>query len=284
MNQPKRGLYAKLYRKQFVPAPGHLLVAADFKAIQAIIIGYLAEDNDFIKAAKLGVHAILASHVLCRQGIWPAPINLQANEFEIATKIAELKLNFKKAYDDAKTCTYSSSFGGTPFKMHMEFPENFPKLKDAKDLQDLYFSTIGRGIRAWHTKILDEAQRKCYLESSFGQRHYFWNVFTYNTKSRKMEWGPDAKKALAFLPQAIERIVMTEAVKRLFKKGLGKYLRWIIHDGLEPCEIPIDLAPEIIPQIREELERPVPELDGLSFPVEIEVSNKSWGDMKLWTP
>ena len=285
-NQPKRGELAKLYRKQFVPAPGYMFCEADFKAFQAVTIGYLAGDEDFIKAAKLGVHAILASHVLAKRGAMPSPIHLDADPAIIRRQIKAIKLNHGKEYDDCKHVVYGSSFGGTGYKMHMDFPDSFPTLKSADEMQKMYFSTIGRGVKAWQTRTIEEAHRKCYLETPFRQRCYFWNLYQWNTKKRQMEWGPSAKDALAFMPQAIERAVMTEAIKRIFALKIGTCLRWTIHDSLGPCEIPLAHADDIIGQLKEIMEMPVPELDGLSFEVDVKVSEKSWADEDMidWKP
>jgi uracil-DNA glycosylase len=282
-NQPKHGDLAKSYRKQFVPAPDHLLVELDYKAAQAVIIGYLAMDMDFLRAAKLGVHAILASHVLHRKGQLSAAIRLDSPTSEIKQTIKWIKAEHMKVYNDCKHVVYGSSFGGTAFKMHMDFPDSFPTKRSAEEMQQIYFSTIGRGVKAWQTKTLEQAHRQCYLESPFKQRHYFWNVFAWDSKRRCMGWGPDAKDALAFLPQAIERCVQTEAIKRIFARGYGNVLRWPIHDSLL-CEVPVGRANEVIGVIQEEMTRSVPELGGLAFEVDVKVSDKSWAeeDMEDW--
>ena len=284
MNQPKRGELARIYRQQFVPEPGHVIVGLDFKGFQAGIIGWLAKDADFMKAAKLGVHAILASHVLARQGILKEPIGMEWGEWRTKEIINWIKEHHYSTYDDCKHAVFGSSFGGSPYKLKMDFPESFPTVKDAKELQDLYFSTIGRKVKQWQQETLNKANRQCYLETPFKARCYFWNIFAWDSRRNCYQWGPSAKDALAYEPQSIERCILTNVVKRLDKRGTLRYLRWLIHDAIEPCMVPIRGADDIIGVLREEAERPVPELDGSVFAVDVEWSDRSWADMQEWKP
>jgi DNA polymerase I-like protein with 3'-5' exonuclease and polymerase domains len=280
MNIPKRGPLAKACRDMFVAAPGCRLAELDFKAIQAVIIGYLAKDEDFIRASKLGVHAILASHVLARQRLMTAPIDLTLDTSSIKTAIRAVKAQYPKLYDVCKHVVYLSSFGGTPYRMKVEYPDEFPSIKYAEELQQLYFSTLGRKVRQWQLDTLQLAHKQCYLDSPFGHRHYFWNVFAWDTKRRQMVWGPNAKDALAFLPQAIERCVLTSAIQRVVARDLASVLRWPIHDSLL---VEVANGDTHIATIKEEMQRPIPELDNLSIEVEVSVG-ESWGSMTEWRP
>jgi len=276
MNIPKRGDLAKPCRDMFVASPGCRLVELDYKAMQAVIVGYLARDEEFIKAAKLGVHAILASHVLARQRLMPAPINVDAEYAKLP--IRAIKSQYPKLYDVCKHVVYLSSFGGTPYRMKVEYPDEFPSVKYAEELQQIYFTTLGRKVRQWQHDTLQLAHRQCYLDSPFGHRHYFWNVFAWDSKRRQLAWGPNAKDALAFLPQAIERCVLTSAIQRVVALDLAKVLRWPIHDSLL---IEVSNGDDVIEAVKREMERPVPELDDLSFSVEVSVGT-SWGSMTEW--
>ena len=64
---------ANIVRNLVVARPGHVFVEADFSGIEAVLVGYFARDKDYIRLAKLGIHAYLASHVLGRPAdlAWP---------------------------------------------------------------------------------------------------------------------------------------------------------------------------------------------------------------------
>ncbi len=58
---------AKAIRSTVIATPGYTLVEPDWKAIEAVLVGYFAEDPEYIRAAKLGVHDILGSHILAKR-------------------------------------------------------------------------------------------------------------------------------------------------------------------------------------------------------------------------
>src|SRR4029077_17986758 len=63
-NIPKRSALAKQFRKMIVAAPGHVLVEADGSAVEAVLVGYSAGSEAYIKLAKAGIHGWLMSHMI----------------------------------------------------------------------------------------------------------------------------------------------------------------------------------------------------------------------------
>ena len=278
-NIPKRNSLSKPFREQFVPAPGHVLVEFDYKACQAVIVGWLAKDQEYIKACRVGVHAVMASHVLTRQQKMLEPIAVDSPT--AAEQVKVLKKAWPEVYSNCKAVVHGSAFGGTPFKLKMDFPDSFPTLKDAEDMQKLYFGTVGRKIRQWQHDTLQLADRQCYLETPHKLRHYFWSIFVWDSRRREMVMGTAAKDALAFKPQAIERCVQTDAIQHIVKVGWVKVLRWPIHDSVL-CEVHQDAMDDVVPAIKGIMEAPVPELDGLRFDVDVAWSDKNWASMIEW--
>jgi uracil-DNA glycosylase family 4 len=275
---------AMALRRTFVPTPGHAFVECDFKAMQAVIVGWLAKDEDYMRACRLGVHAILASYVITRKDERWQPVRV--TDEDARERIKHIKGFYPDTYDDCKHVVHGSNFGGTPFKLHMDFPDSFPTVKDAEDMQKLYYGTIGRKIRQWQHDTCQLASRQCYLETPHGIRCYFWSVYQWDSRRKQMVMGPSAKDALAFQPQAIERCVMTDALQRIVARNLPDFglvsgARVPIHDS---ClfEVPLDGLGEYIGVFKEEMERADPALDGLRFEVEAAWSDTSWADMKPW--
>lgn len=270
-NVIKRSSLAPAYRKQFVAAPGCLLVEADYKAGEAIINGFLAKDPMYIRAAKLGVHSILMAHKL------GTPIDLSAPDAYIKGIAHDLKHRDPILYDACKHCVHMSAYGARARRIRIEFPDYFATVREAQELQDLYFSTIARGVKRWQQQTLNTAFQQHYLENPFGYRHYFWDVFHY--VGNQLEWGTDAKRALAFLPQSTLAGVISEAIRKIAQiPYIFRMLRWVIHDSLL-VEIPVDkYFDDNVQLIKSCMEAPLPELDGLSIEVEIQVG-KNWGSM-----
>jgi|WetSurMetagenome_2_1015567.scaffolds.fasta_scaffold04516_11 hypothetical protein len=247
-----------------------LLVELDYKALEAQLVGFFANDPDYIRAAKLGVHAILMSHVLKQ------PIDLTLPDATIKPLIKEFKKN-ASMYDGCKHVVHGSNYLGTPRKLRIEFPELFSSVGDAKEKQDMYFSTIAKKVRRWQQSVLHEANQNHYLQNPYGYRHYFWDVLHY--KGGQLEWGNDAKKSVAFLPQSTGAGVLSEALIRITKyPDLFRLLRWIIHDSIL-SEIPINkLFHHRVRQLKELMEDINGELGGLKIEVDVKVG-VNWGEM-----
>ena len=268
-NVPSRGELAKSYRRMFIAGRGNYLCEIDYGSIEALICGWFASDSFYISAAKISIHAVLASHLLVDKGIWSSPIGLDGDA-KASEKVAEIKKHFAKEYDDCKHVAHGSNYGATAFRIKQEYPDSFPTIKYAEYIQQLYFGTIAKGIRKWQHQTLLEADRKLYLENPFGYRHYFWNVLDGE------RLGQDSKAALAMLPQSTAGAVIKEAMLRIGQKQFyRKAMRLQVHDSLV-FELPGGrLLDSRIEWLQREMSRPVPELDGLVIETEAKIG-KHW--------
>ena len=276
-NVPARSALAKEYRKMFVAAPGHRLVEIDYAAIEAVLTGWYAEDQDFILAAQLGIHAVLASHVLAKKGVLAAPIDLEGSEKENRDIVRLIKQEYPQAYNDCKHVVHGSNYGVTAFKIKQDFPDSFPTVADAQNLQNMYFDTIAKKVRAWQHKVIETANRKFYLDNVFGYRHFFWEPVT-----PRGAWGPDAKEALAFLPQSTAAGIIKEAMLEIAQTTYyAKAMSLQVHDSLL-FEVPKDQDfCYRVAWLAMKMSQPIPELNGLTIGVEVKVGS-NWGEMSVW--
>ena len=270
-NPVKRGELGKEFRNQFIASPGMILVGIDFNAIEAVLTGWFAKDKDFIKAAKLSIHAILASHYLKQLDKWDEPISMDWDEDKLKSAISLIKKKFYTAYDQSKRVVYLSLYGGKPRMIYYQNSGVFNSIKECTQLQNMFFETLAVKIKKWQRDVLELAHRQCYLENPFGHRHYFWDVFNI-----KGNLGTQAKDALAELPQSTAASIYKEVMVRL-RPELAKYLRAPIHDELL-FELPENEQDDLIAEIVTEMERPIPELGGLAIGVEWS-AGKRWGEM-----
>lgn len=276
-NVLKRSELANEYRKQFVAAPGCVLVELDYKGVEAIIAGFYAGDADYIRAAQLGVHSILMSNQI------KEPIDLSWSDDRIKQIAHDLKKRDYTMYDTCKRVVHASNNGSSYRGLRMKHPELFPNMQAAKDLQDLYFNTIAKKIKRWHQKILNEAYEKHYLQNAYGYRHYFWDALHY--KGQQLEWGSDAKRALAYMQQSTAAGLTSEAILNIFEKypEVAKRLRWTIHDSIIAELVDDETLPEYIAIIKSCMETPQPQLGGLKVEVEVAIG-KNWGEMEDYKP
>lgn len=259
----------------YVAAAGHLLCEIDYSAIEALIVGWLAGSEQYMRLARLGVHDYFNSHVLARQGKIGQPGDLTWSDPDLKALFADLKLRFEHERDGSKRVVHLSNYCGTPFTMYEKHPELFASRKVAKELQDLYFE-VCPDIQKWQTATIDQAEDAGYLRTPFGYLHRFWNVKSWKKEGGKWvsSWGEDAKRSVAFKPQNTALCIIAEAILHMRNTIVQPCLRLQVHDSLL-SEVKESEMDTVLALKRRIMMRPVPELNGLVVGVEAKVG-RSW--------
>lgn len=282
------------YRRCVVAAPGCRLVEVDYSGIEAVEVGWFCRDPQYLRLAKLGVHAGLASHVLGR------PYDPRWSETDLAAYFKAIKKAPKGspedvAYNRSKRFIHGFSYGLSLRGMILQFPEIFPTLKVATHYAEI-FHTMAPSVAAWQQTVRQLAARQHYLGGSdhpFRYKHWFWSVFTYQKVSTAQYYailkryagheanapvlsmngqffriglGEDSKRCIAFLPQSTAAGVLKEAMLRLFDSESPSYigdayygqtpLRAPIHDSLL-LEIPDRVFDRVYEAVCCEMLRPI---------------------------
>lgn len=226
------------------------LVEADFAGIEAVILGWCMQDPAYVRLAKLGMHAYLASHVLKR------PADLAWSDADLAAYFADIKQTKDPAtkiiYQGSKRTVHGNGFGQTAMGVFLSNPALFKTQKEAQAIFDLYY-TLAPSLPAFHQAVRHTAYTTHKLGGPppyhydptthtvtghpYGYAHYFWSVVAYERLNeaqrlwrtkRKMPlidfngitWavtlGEDSKRSVAFLPQSTARGVLTDACFPLF--------------------------------------------------------------------
>lgn len=290
----------KWVKECFVAPEGSLFWERDFSAIEAVLVGYFSGSANYIRFAKLGVHAYVCSHVLGR------PADLAWSDSDLRGYFKLLKGTEKVTYDLSKVIVHMSNYMGTPRKISELYPEQFPTIRSAERLQSLYLELFPE-IRAWHRDLctrVDGTKRKetegndvdpwtlgvCFVQNPFGYVHRFYNVLDWEKVNG--EWyssfGEDAKRLVSFLPQSTAAAIIKRAAKRIWYDypWVGETLRLLIHDSIlgEGREEDIETCLQVSDQVMSEpiLELPLDPTWGmgeyLTIGTEAKIG-KSWGDM-----
>jgi len=222
------------FRKCIVSSPGCRLLEVDFASIEAIKVGERARDPDYIRLARLGVHAGMASHVLGRpfDRSW-----LKDRPADLKAYFDEIKYNpdpkIVQTYDRTKRFVHGKAYGLTVFGMVLQFPQLFPTLEVAQRYEKI-FNEMAPKVVKWQRQTQDRAAKEHFLggpgDHPYGLKHWFWSVYTYkrltttqyyrligrcekegveppiaiiNGEKFRIGYGEDAKRTLAFYPQSI---------------------------------------------------------------------------------
>ena len=197
---------------------------------------------------------------------------------------------FLTRYGNSVYVTGNTAYGMGVRLMAMNDPEIFPTVKDAKKCQDFLFETFPN-LKQWQNTIRQQAQKDCYLVSPFNHRHYFYDVFTYQTDNSgkivygndglpRVKNGKDSKRAIAYLPQhcagmfARQNLVLLGTTR--FREFMGANVS--VHDSYA-LVVPDELVESAADTLVDILTRPIPELGGLRIGCAVEVG-QNWGQME----
>jgi uracil-DNA glycosylase family 4 len=281
------------FRYCLVAGPGCSLIEADFSGIEAVQVGWFARDPDYIRLAKLGVHAYLASHLAYQRGLIDEPASVAWDDVDLLVHFNWIKAEFDELYNQAKRCVHATSYGMTARGLHQTYPKLFPTERAAAEVQALFF-TIAKSVHVWQAECRENAARHGYLGGAshpFRYVHKFYNIFDYRPvkgyvspdRARKMTvvrkpdgrggyrnmsltLGADAKRCVAFYPQSTAAGVIKEAMLRLFMPDSPSYigdayfgrtpLRAQVHDSLV-LEVPTQDVERILEILTLEMRRPI---------------------------
>lgn len=256
------------FRACITAGPDCRLLEVDFSGIEAVLTGWFARDPIYIRLAKLGVHAALASHVL------DAPYDPRWDDHTLAAFLKAIKARAKGGlYDRCKRVVHGSGYGLTPYGMQQTYSEMFPTVKSAAQLQETYFA-MAPGIPQFQAAM----QRYAYDHGSLGgpvpskeagwgpgyhpfaYKHWFWAVTTYQPISEAqriwrvkhgqpwveiqgklfaVQLGEDAKRVIAFFPQSTAAGILKEALLALLSSPDHPLYIGDAYFGRTPLRAPI---------------------------------------------
>lgn len=266
--------WAKKARRQIVARPGHIFVQADSTSIEAVVTGYLIGDPTFTAVAKKSIHAYL----VC------AELGLEFTDANVEV----VKKSHKNLYNQFKTAVYLLLYGGDPYLMYMTNPELYPTKKAAEEIQQKIFALMPK-LPEWQTRVREQAKREGVLQSPWGYRHHFYDVYTFKRDPKGdieytdsgvpiIKLGNDAKRALAFIPQNCAGAFCRDTLLLIGQSPWGPYMpaNVSVHDGYT-LEVPEAMAEAAQQFLIDTLTRPVLELGGLRIGCEVD-AGYNWAD------
>lgn len=259
------------FRSCIVPEPGCVLLEADYSAIEAVEVGWFSGDPNYIRLAKLGVHAYLTSHLV------GSPADLNWSDEDLGRYFKEIKKKFPKDYDRAKRVVHGTNYGLTPIGMVNNYPELFTRASATK-VQGLYFELCPK-LPSWQRQVRELAHRQRFLGGTggqddprkwphpFGYKHWFWSVYVYNSQIGTLRMGPDSKRVVAYYPQSTAAGVLKDAALRSMDQEDSKHyigdvyfgktpIRALIHDSIL-LEVPKSKVDYVLSRIIPAMEQPV---------------------------
>jgi DNA polymerase len=190
----KKGLAAG-FRKCIVASPGCRLLEVDFASIEAVKVGMRAQDPDYIRLARLGVHSGMCTYIqgkpFDKSWLRDRPQDLKALFDEIKYSDDPKTLLM---YDRTKRFVHGKAYGLTVFGMVLQFPELFPTMEVAERYARI-FGEMAPKVEQWQKATQQIAATLHYLGGvggvpygadqqfntahPYGYKHWFWSVYNY---------------------------------------------------------------------------------------------------------
>lgn len=267
-------MLAEAIRSTVIPTKGMVLIELDWKAIEALLVGYFAQDPDYIRVSLMDPHSYLASFLVDK------PASLEWDDEKLLSYLKKIK---KDHYHEreylAKRANHSDGYG-IGARHLAEVLET--DVKTAKWVQEMRARAFPK-VHQWKEDTRLRAHFSGELQNPFGYRRGFFEVLKNIKKSPTTgkwegELGREANEALAFLPQSTGAAMMRESLIQIDAlPGHQKYF-WLllsVHDSIV-AECPRGLEDRVISEISKVMTQPWKELDGLTVQVDGKVGN-NWG-------
>lgn len=256
---------AKAMRGMVAAKEGKVLTEWDLKSCHVLTLGFLAEDANWMRLARLDMHSFVAGHFL---GLWNALDILHESDAELLARFKQLKANpaWKLVRDDqAKHGILGIGNGLQAKGLFERYMEQFqaracPACQGTRQVAGVrgpkrcmtcggtglqsgmaiaaevlnVARLIGPKVFAWQERVQRQAHDDRCLRSPFGHMRRFYEVYRWDAK--KMAWGhgDQAEEAIAYLLSNVAHAHMREIMKKIDRAGLAKKYGMCnqIHDAL----------------------------------------------------
>lgn len=271
-NQPnaKSGVdadIAKAVRGCIIPSPGKVLMEFDWKAMEAVLTGFFANDPGYIRISTLDAHSFFASFILYEMKLISEVANAEWPDEKLLPFLEEIKERFPLVRYDAKRVNLATGYG-------MKYKHLAALLKCSHEQAKFYLEVkekMAPLVAKWKKDTILQAHNEGRLSTPFGYIRYFFEVLKKG-KDGKWREGKEANEALAFRPQSSGSSMLRETLLHCAERD-GELFNLLapVHDAvLLEClpEHRADVYDYIVPF----MQRAWPELGGLSIQVDA-----SWG-------
>jgi DNA polymerase-1 len=227
-------------RRVFIPDPGHVFVNCDQQGAEARVVGYLAGDENYIRAVESGdVHTMVAGMVF---------------GFEPKRELADRKYYREMSFRDiAKRAAHGSNYGGTAHTIARVLKV---EIKIIEEFQAKYFKAFPF-LRKWQVWVAQQLQTERQLVTPFGRQRVFWG----NPRD-----DATVRAAIAYVPQSTVGDMTARGLLSIMHSLPDAQILNNIHDAAL-VQVPIHMKDEMVPAI----------LKCLTYPLEV---RDIWGNTR----
>jgi DNA polymerase-1 len=251
-NIPVRSEDGRRFREAFVPAPGTLLLVADYNQIELRVIAHLSKDPGLVEAFAKGedIHEATAARV-----------------FGVAPKDVTTQMRAK-----AKMVSYGLAYGMEAYGLAQRLA--IP-VDEAATILNQYFEAFP-AVKDYMEQTVVEARRRGYTETERGRRRYLPELSSDNFRVRQAAERQAMNAGTQGLAADIFKIALVSLDASLEARSLSARIVLQVHD---------EVLVEAIPEEQEEVEtltlQAMNNAYPLCVPLEVHLAwGTSWADAK----
>lgn len=258
-----------------IPSPGMVLMEFDWKAMEAVLTGYFAQDPGYMRISTLDAHSYFASFILYNDGKIPEPADAHWPDEKLLPFLEDIRNRFPTERYDAKRVNLATGYG-------MKYKHLAALLRCSRDQAKKYLiikDEMAPLVAKWKKDTMLQAHNEGRLSTPFGYIRYFFEVLKKG-KDGKWREGKESNESLAFRPQSSGSSMLRETLLHSGGRDGDLFnLLAPIHDALF-LECYPDYCSEVVAFIKPFMERKWPELGGLSIAVDVSISDSDWSEMR----
>jgi DNA polymerase-1 len=251
-NIPVRTALGREIRAAFIPAPGNVLMSADYSQIELRLMAHFSQDPLLLDAYRTGkdIHTLTASEVF---GVDAATMN-------------------KETRARAKAVNFGIVYGISPFGLAAQL--NIDQ-KTAKQYIETYFDRY-KGVQRFIEETLETVRRDQSVKTHFGRIRPIPDIQSRNPNMRGFAERTAVNTPLQGTAADLIKLAMLKIDQLILKHKLKSKMTLQVHD-----ELLFDVVPEEAEELQELVKQEMEHVAEFSIPIVAEVGiGKNWRDIK----
>ena len=251
-NIPVRTALGREIRAAFVPAPGNVLMSADYSQIELRLMAHFSQDPLLVDAYRTDkdIHTLTASEV-----------------FGVDAKTMD-----KETRNRAKAVNFGIVYGISPFGLAAQL--NIEQ-KIAKQYIETYFERY-KGVERFIEETLDKVRREQSVQTYFGRIRPIPDIQSRNPNMRGFAERTAINTPLQGTAADLIKLAMLRIDQLIRDRKLKSAMTLQVHD-----ELLFDVVPEEAEELQELVKHEMEHVAEFSVPIVAEVGvGKNWRDIK----
>jgi DNA polymerase-1 len=248
-NIPARGPWGARFRRAFVPAKGHVLLAADYSQVELRVLAHLSEDPTLI-----------------------ATFLEDRDVHEETARLVFGEAAGEEARRRAKIINFSVIYGTSAYSLARELGTSSA---EAQKFIDRYFGERP-GVRTYLDRVVEEARERGYSETILGRQRQVPELRMPDRAIQQAGRRIALNNPIQGSAADIIKVAMLRAARLLDARGLRARMLLQVHDELV-FEVPEDEMGRVEPVVREAMEGAA----DLKVPLKVRLgAGPNWADAK----